>query len=82
MTNEDMAFKFANKNADKYINDEDPLGALRDGFLCGCQKKDQQFRDYLEKKRKEILNDFHHYPIHRIELIDEIINKLWEGEKA
>lgn len=80
MTNEDMAFKFANKNADKYINDEDPLGALRDGFLCGCQKKEQQFRDYLEKKRKEILNDVHHCPIHRIELIDEIINKFLRGE--
>lgn len=44
-----MAFKFANENADKYINDEDPLGALRDGFLCGCQKKEQQFKEYLEK---------------------------------
>lgn len=48
MTNEDKAFAFANKNADKYINDEDPLNALRDGFLCGAQWKE-----------KEIMNPWH-----------------------
>ena len=43
MTNIDKSFQFANANCDKYENDEDPLNALRDGFLCGCEWKDKQF---------------------------------------
>ena len=54
MTNEDMAFKFANKNADKYINDEDPLGALRDGFLCGAQWKEKQIKSPWHKASEEL----------------------------
>lgn len=42
MTNEDQAFAFANKNGGKYMNDEDPYQALRDGFLCGAQWKERQ----------------------------------------
>lgn len=50
MTNEDKAFAYANKNFEAYSHDEDPLDALRDGFLCGTEWKDQQFKEYLEKK--------------------------------
>lgn len=49
-----MAFKFANKNADKYINDEDPLGALRDGFLCGAQWKEKQIKSPWHKASEEL----------------------------
>lgn len=84
MTNEDKAFAFANKNFEAYSHDEDPLDALRDGFLSGAEWKDSQFREYLENKRDSLEMDYHkecfegnaykHY------LLTEIIDELFKED--
>ena len=84
MTNSEKAREYA---AEKFkVNPESKKWNITTTYMSACEWKDQQFREFLEKKQQEIDNeesycDADNYAkAERIDVINEIINELFKED--
>lgn len=50
------------------------------GVALGERKAEARIKEYLLKKRTELVHTVKHMPCHRIELLDNIIDSLFKEE--
>ena len=91
MTNEEIAYKlhpYLPSNNGFTSEPSDLNNQVRTGFIEGAGWKDQQFKEYLEKKKAEIdrIDDYGIYTTEisltaQSNLLDEIINELFKEEE-
>lgn len=81
MTNEEII----KTTATTFFNDAVPNTPLPNGIgmlISDVLKlKDQQFKEYLEKKKKDIMNNpYNGHCLSNMNLLEEIINELFKEE--